>query len=99
MKNPEPETIELRFRARPIESLSLQIPADTLASIKRVAASRDMSEQALIKFYVGQGLRQDLAKMFAERVLETTSQVLARHIQSSEEVSAILHEIQVETTG
>jgi hypothetical protein len=52
-----------------------------------------MTIQALLKFYIGQGLRQDLAKHFADRLLETTAQVLARHIQSPEEVSAILQEI------
>ena len=54
-----------------------------------------MSEQALLKFYIGQGLRQDLAKLFGDRVLETTAEVLAKHIQSKDEVSAILQEIRV----
>jgi hypothetical protein len=43
----------------------------------------------------GQGLRQDLAKLFGDRVLETTAEVLAKHIESEEEVSAILREIRV----
>jgi hypothetical protein len=58
-----------------------------------------MSSQALMKWYIGQGLRQDLSKLFADRVLETTAQVLARHIQSEEEVSAIIREIRGETVG
>jgi hypothetical protein len=64
-----------------------------------VAASRDMSVEALLKFYIGQGLRQDLAKLFSERVLETTAQVLARHIQSEEVISAIIREIRVEAVA
>ncbi len=57
-----------------------------------------MPLEALVKFYIGQGLRQDLAKLFSDRVLETTAQVLARHIQSEDEILAIIQEIQTETT-
>jgi hypothetical protein len=64
------EGFELRLRPRPTTSVSLQIPVDVLASLEKVAASRDMSPQALMKLYLGQGLRQDLAKQFADRVLD-----------------------------
>ena len=98
MKQPE-EELELHFRPRAKETVSIEIPKDTLVSLKKVADSRDMSYQALLKLYIGQGLRQDLARLFSERVLETTAQVLTRHIQSGEEVSAIIREIQAETVG
>ena len=49
-------------------------------------------------FYVGQGLRQDLAKLFSERLLESTVRVLAGHIQAEEEISTIVRESQAETT-
>jgi len=58
-----------------------------------------MSLAALLKLYIGQGLRQDLAKSFSNRVLEVTEQVLLRHIQSTEEISYIIREIQAETTS
>lgn len=86
---------EFQIRPRPTETVSLEIPIDTLESLKKVAAKRDMSHQALIKFYVGQGLRQDLARLFGDRILETAAEVLAKHLQSEEEVSAILEEIRV----
>jgi hypothetical protein len=38
-------------------------------------------------------LRQDLSKLFADRVLETTAEVLARHLESKEKVSTIIREI------
>ena len=95
----KPEELELHIRPRPSETISIELPKDTLDSLKKVAAQRDMSYQALIKWYVGQGLRQDLSKLFADRVLETTAQVLARHIQSKEEVSAIIQEIRGETVS
>ena len=93
------EGFVLKPRPRPSETVSLQLPIDALASIDRVAASRDTSREALMKFYIGQGLRQDLTKLYAERVLEKTAQILTRHIQSEEEVSAILREIQLETAA
>ena len=89
----------LSFHARPATTVSIPIPDDTLASLEKVAASRDMSVEALIKLYVGQGLRLDLAKLFGDRLLEKTAQVLIRHIQSEEEVSTILKEIQVEAVA
>ncbi|MEW6127784.1 MAG: hypothetical protein AB1757_12170 [Acidobacteriota bacterium] len=44
----------------------------TMASLKEIAASKDMSYEALLKFYIGQGLRKDIAKHFSERVLKKT---------------------------
>jgi hypothetical protein len=95
MSNPdEPGT--LRLRPRPSEGVTLSIPTDTLDLVRRVAETRDMSPDALLKFYVGQGLRQDAARLFSERIMQTTAEVLARHIPSEEERSAILREIQGE---
>lgn len=93
-KPDEPGT--LRLRPRPSESVVLSIPSDTLETIRRVAATRDMAPDALLKLYIGQGLRQDAARLFSERIMQTTAEVLARHISSEEERSAILREIQGE---
>lgn len=95
----KPEEIELHIRSRATETVSVQIPADALASLRRVAANRDMSEQALLRFYIGQGLRQDLAKLFSDRVLEKTAQVLTKHLASEEEISAIMREIRAEAAA
>lgn len=93
MKNPEEERA-LRVRPRPTETVSIHIPVDTIEALKRVARNGDISVQALLKFYIGQGLRQDAAQLYADRVLEMTAEVLARHLDSQEEVAAILREIQ-----
>lgn len=93
------EGFALRFRPRPNATVTLPMPKDTLSALEKVATGRDMSVEALIKFYVGQGLRQDLAQMFAEHVLAKTEQVLTRHLQSEEAVSAILKEIRVEAVA
>jgi len=96
MNNSE-EEIKLQLRPRTAEIVSLNIPIDTLASLEKIAANRDMSVEALLKFYIGQGLREDLAKVFSERLLDKTAQVLARHLDSAEEISTIIREIQAET--
>jgi len=96
MNNSE-EQIKLQLRPRTAETVSLNIPIDTLASLEKIAANRDMSVEALLKFYIGQGLREDLAKVFSERLLDKTAQVLARHLESAEEISTIIREIQAET--
>ncbi|MBS3030021.1 MAG: hypothetical protein HCA25_24010 [Dolichospermum sp. DET50] len=91
------EEVKLQLRPRVTEVVSIKIPTDTLASLEEVAVNRDMSIEALLKFYIGQGLRADIAKLFNERLLNTTLQVLSRHIQSEEEVSQIMQEIKTET--
>ncbi len=62
MNKPE-EELELHLKPRNTETVSIKIPIDTLRSLEKVAASEDMSPEALLKLYIGQGLRQDLAKL------------------------------------
>lgn len=56
------EGFELCLRPRPTTTLNLGIPLEVLASLEKVAVQRDMSVEALVRLYVGQGLRQDLSK-------------------------------------
>lgn len=58
-----------------------------------------MSEQTLLKFYIGQGLRQDLAHLFGDRVLATTARVLAQHLPSDEAVATIMRKTCEEAVG
>lgn len=95
MKTSE-EELEFKPRPRGKETVSLDLPKDALESLKKVAASRDMSLEALLRFYIGQGLRQDLTNIFANRVLEVTAKVLAEHIESEEEISSIIQTIRSE---
>lgn len=97
MNKPE-EEFTLQLHPRIQEKVFLDIPTDTFASLKKVAANRDMSFEALLKLYIGQGLRQDLAKSFSNRILEATAEVLAKHIDSEAEISDILQEIRAETS-
>jgi hypothetical protein len=92
------EAYELKVKPRATQSVTINIPSDALEALQRVADGRDMSVAALMKLYIGQGLRQELAKRFGERVLESTASVLARHLASEQEVNSILREIQLEST-
>lgn len=56
------EGFELRFRPRETTLITLRIPVTALAALEKVATQRDMSVDALMKLYIGHGLRQDLAK-------------------------------------
>ena len=81
MKKPEVrqrEKFDLKFRPRETETVSMNIPKDALDSLKQVAADRDMSVQALLKFYIGQGLRQDVARFayFSDRERHNDRQIL-----------------------
>ena len=96
MNQPEVPS-ELKLRPRPSRAVQLKVPTDTYESLERVAVARDMPVDALVKLYIGQGLRQDLAQRFADHVLDLTAQVLARHGQSPEQVEAILREIRSST--
>ena len=61
------EDIKLNIKSRATEAILLQIPVDAMRSLEEVAASRDMSIDALLKFYIGNGLREDKAKLFSDR--------------------------------
>lgn len=91
------EMLELSVRPRESETVSLRIPKDTLESLKKVALQKDMSLEALLKFYIGKCLRQDLSQLFAEQVLNSTAKVLTRHHYSEDEVAEILQEIRADT--
>ncbi len=97
--NSEDEITNLRLRPRPAEAVTLSIPLDTLASIREIAAARDMSPEALLKFYIGNGLRRDIAMRYSEQILEKTARVLERHIPSEDERQAILREIHGEAAA
>ncbi|MBI3943614.1 MAG: hypothetical protein HY326_11430 [Chloroflexi bacterium] len=93
------EEFVLSLHPRPARTVSLKIPEDAWSALEKIAHSRDMSPEALLKLYIGEKLRQDVARRFGDRVLEKTAEVLARHPQSEAEFSAILQEIRDEATS
>ncbi len=71
----------ISLRQRPAESVTLSIPIDTLEAVRREAIRRDMSPEALLKLYIGAGLRQDVSGSFADLHLETATEA-HRHVAS-----------------
>ena len=62
------EGFTLKFYPRETEEITLEISADTLETLKRKAKEKDLSLKALFKFYIGQGLRQDLSEEEAKKL-------------------------------
>ena len=88
---------ERYIRPRPSKPVTLTVPTDMLTTLQEVANNHDMTVEALMKLYIGKGLRHDIVQRFADRVLDLTAQVLARHGQSQEQVDAIVREIRSAT--
>ena len=93
------EGFDLKVRSRASKPVTIYVPSAALASLEKTAAGRDMSVEALLKLYIGQSMRQGVAKLSADRLLKKTAEVLTRHIESKEEVSAILKEIRTESVS
>ncbi|MGK7931234.1 MAG: hypothetical protein AB4041_07340 [Microcystaceae cyanobacterium] len=55
-----------KIKPRPSEKVSLSIPKDTLDALKAIAHHQERSLKALLKMYIGKGLRQDLAQLSAD---------------------------------
>ena len=83
-----PEGYVLRRRPRPATDVSIRIPLDTLASIDRVAAHREMSREALLRYYIGHELRVDLDQLYLQEPFKTSEQKLAEHLQVEEIAAA-----------
>lgn len=53
---------------RPMTSITLRIPEDVVASLKEIAPHKGFSGyQALLKSYIGEGLRRDEAQLSQDK--------------------------------
>lgn len=87
------ERIKKRMRRdRPMVTISMRIPEDVIEDLKEVAPKLGLSGyQPLIRAYIGQGLRKDLAKLERPELVELEKS-LKRHGVKSEVISAVLGE-------
>ena len=93
MSNFERVTKRLR-RDRPMVSVTLRMPKDVIEDLKRVAPALGHSGyQPLIRAYVGQGLRADLA-----RLDHGTIEALVKNLRRRGVDEAVLAEAVAETT-
>jgi len=70
----------MKTKERKKMMVSLRMPVDVVEDLKRIAPLKGMSGyQALIKYYVGTGLRQDLEVLWLQEVPRRIQGILARH--------------------
>ncbi len=62
------EGFTLKFYPRETKIVELEISVETLEVLEKKAKERDLSLEALLKFYVGQGLRHDLSQEEAKEL-------------------------------
>ena len=67
-------------RNRPMTSFTIRIPKDVIEDIKGIAPQLGFSGyQPLIRAYIGQGLRQDMARLEGQLNVEKFIHSLRRH--------------------
>ncbi|CAN5411663.1 hypothetical protein BH10ACI2_BH10ACI2_12870 [soil metagenome] len=75
------EGFELKFYPREKKMVSLNISADTFELLEKKANERDLPLKALLKFYIGQGLRNDLSDAEAREL--TLTRLRSRKLASA----------------
>jgi ATP phosphoribosyltransferase len=81
--------LNLKLHRRSSKMVSIRVPEDTLAQLKSVAAQKELGYQALLKLYIGDGLRRDLAAMSQASFIAKTVNVLRKHIADEKKVAVI----------
>jgi hypothetical protein len=89
------KTHDLRQRLakdRPMTTISMRIPEDVVEDLRRMAPRLGFAGyQPLIRAYIGQGLRADLARL-ATSDLAPVAEALRRHGVSEDVIAAVLAE-------
>ena|SRR5579863_8644901 len=87
------ERIKRRLRRdRPMTAISIRFPEDVIEDLKELAPKLGFSGyQPLIRAYIGQGLRKDLARLDRPELTELEKS-LRRHGVKSDVIFAVLGE-------
>ena len=79
---------------RPMTTISMRIPADVLNDLKEIAPQLGFSGyQPLIRAYIGQGLRADLAHLEAKPEISNLIESLRKHGVEDEVIASAIAEI------
>jgi predicted transcriptional regulator len=89
------ERIQKRLSTdRPMTTISIRMPEDVIADLKQVAPSLGFSGyQPLIRAYIGQGLRRDLARLDNDKV-QVLAESLRRHGVDERLIAQAIAEVQ-----
>src|ERR1035438_1037772 len=92
------ERLQKRLRKdRPMTSISLRVPEDVIEDLKAIAPTLGFSGyQALIKAYIGQGLRKDLARLENDQV-KLVVESLRRHGVDDQVIAEAIAEVKAKT--
>jgi hypothetical protein len=85
------ERLQKRLRKdRPMTTISMRVPEDVIEDLKLVAPTLGFSGyQPLIRAYIGQGLRKDLARLENDQVQALTESLRRRGVEDSVIAEAI----------
>lgn len=76
---------------RPSKSITMRIPADVLEDLKRVAVTKGVTGyQGLIKLYIGQALRKDLAQLREAEAADRARRILEKHAVAASVVEEVV---------
>ena len=94
------ERLKVRLRRdRAMTTISLRVPEDVIDDLKEVAPTLGFSGyQPLMRAYIGEGLRRDLAKMIESQTVSTVERLaesLRRQGIAEQVIDAALTEAQV----
>ena len=92
------ERIQKRLRKdRPMTSISLRIPEDVIEDMKAIAPTLGFSGyQPLIRAYIGQGLRKDLARLENDQV-NLVVESLRRHGVDDQVIAEAIAEVKAKS--
>jgi predicted DNA binding CopG/RHH family protein len=92
------ERIQKRLRKdRPMTSISLRMPEDVIEDLKAIAPTMGFSGyQPLIRAYIGQGLRKDLARLENDQV-KLVVESLRRHGVADQVIAEAIAEVKAKT--
>lgn len=81
---------------RPSKTIAMRIPVDVLEDLKRVAPRKGViGYQGLIKLYIGEALRKDLAEMRREEAAERARRVLEKHGVDAAVVEEVISAVKI----
>jgi hypothetical protein len=67
------EQVQIHWRPRETETVTLKLPKSAIASLQKVAETKEMSVDELLKLYISQALRRDLSDLSANQTEDTSS--------------------------
>lgn len=80
---------------RPMTMISLRMPEDVVEDLKRIAPLLGFSGyQPLIRTYIGQGLRADLARLESNQMVSDFVERLRKHGVEDEVIASAMAEVQ-----